>query len=174
MHHLSVLCEPLPLTPRIPGKTFGAGKDLTFLHSQSCKQYIPWVAHNAKAALRTRDEMGRFGAWWRANDTVEIDSLPQGAIDYRNNAAVLFTEPWTEDSGLYTDSRINRDAADLFRTAKESSSTFVDGRLFASQSSDGLTSDGDLNDRGRGRTVETQSGGVAVLRALWELQDNMK
>ena len=26
----------------------------------------------------------------------------------------------------------------------------------------------DLNDRGRGRTVETQSGGLAVLRAMWE------
>ena len=26
----------------------------------------------------------------------------------------------------------------------------------------------DLNDRGRGRTVETQAGGVAVLRAMWE------
>merc|ERR1711939_658691 len=27
----------------------------------------------------------------------------------------------------------------------------------------------DLNDRGRGRTVETQGGGIMVLRALWEL-----
>ncbi|KAI9873243.1 MAG: hypothetical protein M1830_000669, partial [Pleopsidium flavum] len=29
----------------------------------------------------------------------------------------------------------------------------------------------DWNDRGRGRTVETQSGGLAVLRALQELVD---
>ena len=28
----------------------------------------------------------------------------------------------------------------------------------------------DFNDRGRGRTVETQSGGVAVLRALYQWQ----
>jgi hypothetical protein len=26
----------------------------------------------------------------------------------------------------------------------------------------------DVNERGRGRTVETQSGGLAVLRALWQ------
>lgn len=26
----------------------------------------------------------------------------------------------------------------------------------------------DYNDRGRGRTVETQSGGIAVLRALYQ------
>jgi hypothetical protein len=30
----------------------------------------------------------------------------------------------------------------------------------------------DLNDRGRGRTVETQSGGVAVVRAMWEFLKN--
>ncbi|KAI9891389.1 MAG: hypothetical protein M1814_002708 [Vezdaea aestivalis] len=30
--------------------------------------------------------------------------------------------------------------------------------------------DNDVNDRGRGRTVETQGGGVAVLRAAWEFQ----
>jgi hypothetical protein len=29
----------------------------------------------------------------------------------------------------------------------------------------------DLNDRGRGRTVETQGGGISVLRALWEIVD---
>ena len=29
----------------------------------------------------------------------------------------------------------------------------------------------DLNDRGRGRTVETQGGGLSVLRAMWELVD---
>ena len=29
----------------------------------------------------------------------------------------------------------------------------------------------DLNDRGKGRTVETQGGGVAVLSALWRLQN---
>ncbi len=27
----------------------------------------------------------------------------------------------------------------------------------------------DPNNRGRGRTVETQGGGLAVLRALWEV-----
>ena len=30
----------------------------------------------------------------------------------------------------------------------------------------------DLNDRGRGRTVETQSGGIAVLRAIWKLVES--
>ena len=26
---------------------------------------------------------------------------------------------------------------------------------------------GDLNDRGRGRTIETQGSGLAVVRAMW-------
>ena len=29
-------------------------------------------------------------------------------------------------------------------------------------------SGGDLNDRGRGRTIETQGSGLAVVRAMWE------
>lgn len=28
----------------------------------------------------------------------------------------------------------------------------------------------DLNDRGRGRTVETHTGGLAALRAAWEVE----
>ncbi|KAK4697874.1 hypothetical protein P7C71_g271, partial [Lecanoromycetidae sp. Uapishka_2] len=32
----------------------------------------------------------------------------------------------------------------------------------------------DINDRGRGRTVETQSGGLAVLRALWKLVESRR
>jgi hypothetical protein len=30
------------------------------------------------------------------------------------------------------------------------------------------SSGGDLNDRGRGRTIETQGSGLAVVRAMWE------
>lgn len=30
----------------------------------------------------------------------------------------------------------------------------------------------DWNDRGRGRTIETQSGGIAVLKTLWQLMNN--
>lgn len=34
--------------------------------------------------------------------------------------------------------------------------------------------DRDINDRGRGRTVETQSGGLAVVRAMWKLVHGSK
>jgi hypothetical protein len=33
---------------------------------------------------------------------------------------------------------------------------------------------GDLNDRGRGRSVETQGSGLAVVRAMWEFLRRME
>lgn len=148
MHHLTLLCDHLPLTPRVPGKTFGTGKDLMFLHRQSCRQYTPWVAHNAKAALGTLDHRGRFGGWWGAKNGVIEEPLTDGVIDYRGDNVEVFNEPLPSTDTSTTKIGRNEGAADSFGTQN------------------------DLNDRGRGRTVETQSGGIAVLRALWEFRHN--
>ncbi|KAH3944897.1 hypothetical protein HBI56_152430 [Parastagonospora nodorum] len=36
----------------------------TAAHHKSCSSYLGWIAHNARAALGTRDSNGRFGMWW--------------------------------------------------------------------------------------------------------------
>lgn len=174
-HHLSLLCEPLPLRPVKPGKTYAADKTLAYLHRNSCKGYATWVAHNAEAALTTRSRRGRFGMWWGASTGVETAALPQDAIDYRNNPVELLKPLWTLDD----DSR----SSSFVEQYEKRRNGCADGKAEASivqpgslghphEHSLGYTfTNLDLNDRGRGRTVETQGGGVAVLRALWELQN---
>lgn len=169
MHHLSLLCEPLPLRPRVPGKTYCADKEFAFLHHQSCIQYSHWVAHNAQAALHSRDEEGKFGAWWRVGDTdaVEATQLPPGAIDYRNNPAVLQEELWMNMDGNNWIEAVDQQFTDTFQPRAKSPAIQMPA------SNNGRNpSERDINNRGRGRTVETQSGGVAVLNTLWRMLNN--
>ncbi|KAF2119536.1 hypothetical protein BDV96DRAFT_596246 [Lophiotrema nucula] len=155
-HHLTTFCTPLPRYPVAPGQTYGASKEIAALHRRSCNEYAPWVIHNAQAALRTRDSKGRFGAWWGAgidsskslNDHegtgewtekhVPKPQLPPRAMDYRNM-------PSYEDE--YREFR---------------------GERLVEEQNGAVRVHGDVNDRGRGRTVETQGGGVAVVKAMWE------
>lgn len=164
-HHLALFCERLPQEPVTPGKTYAADADLAALHRQSCKDYAPWTEHNAKAALATRNEKGQFGMWWGAkDDVIRIAPLPEGAVDYRNNISSTLDLEWTSEPGLSWS-----DAVALQIRSKVSSVTAVD-KPPELQAEDGWEmGKKDLNDRGRGRTVETHAGGVAVLRCLWEL-----
>lgn len=161
-HHITSFCKPLPATPVRPGRTYAANRETRVLHARSCKEYTKWVVHNAKAALSTRNEAGQFGSWWGANvhaaKTLKVKRTAN-AMDYRNRPdeymARFEEEVYTSDvaggteddeehlAGLHT----IRDQEDM------DSSTFRD-----------------LNDRGRGRTVETQGSGVAVLRAMLEFE----
>ncbi|KAF1846091.1 glycoside hydrolase family 76 protein [Cucurbitaria berberidis CBS 394.84] len=156
-HHLTAFCTPLPTHPARPGKTYASTREIHTLHQRSCNEYVGWVVHNAQAALRTRDEQGRFGAWWGASDSAFSDQsgkegsevqkkdtvvvqLPHGAVDYHNTR--------TKSEEMYSDPEYAEPAAQDLIAANEAQ--------------------GDLNHRGRGRTVETQGGGVAVVRAMWE------
>jgi hypothetical protein len=152
-HHMTTFCRPLPRLPARPGKTYGANPYVAKLHRQSCNEYTAWILHNGNAALGTRDEKGRFGTWWGASlldeDAKELlmkrgpsASLPEGGVDYRNS-------PYDFDD----------EAEELQSLVQE-------------RSSGGVHIRGDLNDRGRGRTVETQGGGVAITRAMWEFLRN--
>ncbi|KAJ5709270.1 hypothetical protein N7493_010604 [Penicillium malachiteum] len=144
-HHFAEFCRPLrPEEERfLAGQTRRPIEDeedweeVYSRHLSRCRTYGPWVEHNARAALMTRDDDGKFGMWWglpflSVLDSEEImnsSTLPEGAVDYQN-----------EEIG-----------ARPFRSGVPR----------------------DFNDLGRGRTVETQSGGVAVLRALlqWQTSD---
>jgi hypothetical protein len=90
--------------------------------------------------------------WWGAPPhtsavpDVDVD-LPAEAVDYRNHGV---PRQW-KNKPLY-----QRDIHDGSDDMNENSARI------------GIM---DLNDRGRGRTVETQGGGISVLRALWEIVD---
>lgn len=70
--------------------------------------------------------------------------LPHGVIDHRNPRIN------SENDGMKGNRRIEKDGS------------------LGVQAQDTHAGKTDLNDRGRGRTVETHGGGVAVLRAAWE------
>ncbi|KAF1916622.1 glycosyl hydrolase family 76-domain-containing protein [Ampelomyces quisqualis] len=119
-HHLTTFCQAVPHH----GSSHATTEESASWHTNECRRYTPWVVHNAKAALATRDPQGRFGSWWNPTAVLEVAIL-DGARDYRNV--------------LHIDERMREERAS-----------------------------GDPNDRGRGRTVETQGGGVAVVRAMYE------
>jgi hypothetical protein len=146
--HLARFCDILPDSPLIPGKTYGADPSLINEHARICGSFKPWVQRNARAALLTRNSQGLYGMWWTAglldaDEATGMQSpLPEGAVDYRNHG-LGDEKRWGSPRSKFRDSSR--------QTSKEER---VSGR--------------DLNDRGRGRTVESQSGGLAIMRALWE------
>ncbi len=172
-HHLTLFCEPLPLVPVVPGKTHSAWKTVASLHRQSCREYAVWTAHNAQAALDTRDEEGRFGMWWGAREGVSSAPLPEGAVDYRSDASELLNPVWRRESDSSWSTAVQNAANGLVLDSQGRLRTEprrLPPHIF-SQAPDEKQHKSDLNDRGRGRTVETQGGGVAVLHALVKLLD---
>jgi hypothetical protein len=181
-HHLTLFCEPLPTTPLLPGKTHWAGRTERSLHEQSCREYASWVVWNARAAMGTKDDEGRFGAWWGAsflNSTDEVlIPVPPQARDYRNEGlgdVARWGSGWNEGLGV-TPPNVVMPGEGQFPLDNDvfSSSPLAVGRNIPKSPEDPVfprkvMGSRDLNGRGRGRTVETQGGGVAVLRSMWEL-----
>ncbi len=165
-------------------------------HRNACAAYIGWIRHNARAALATRDAQGKFGMWWTAGLLrISLANLPpqtlpspdsgNHAVDYRtygvpNNATWVaapahagpppMREPHDGDE---------RDQVRLTSGRTKHAPAANDIRYRAGYSTMPHTGAGaegvaaediwDPNNRGRGRTVETQGGGLAVLRSLWEI-----
>ena len=169
-HHLAVFCAPLPVAgaPSEPDDVVHpADPELAELHRRACVGYAPWVEHNAEAAAGTRDRARKFGGWWSpglggdAEGVAREDAAERGAggTDYRNRGvpddAVWRRAPGTEESNAQLPGVGPLDGA-LVRWAQR-----------ARNGEPAAAGGEDPNDRGRGRTVETQSGGVAVLRALY-------
>jgi len=160
-HHLALFCAPLPPYVIRPGETVdtSALEEMKVWHLDSCGDYGKWIERNAKAAMATINGDGEAGMWWGAplwsNSDVqgkENGEIPKGAVDYRNR-------------GVPDDI--------VWRDQEESSQNVEDEWVLKSgkqrqQRVYKIRGKPDANDRGRGRTVETQGGAVAVLRALWE------
>jgi hypothetical protein len=181
-HHLTLFCEPLPQIPLIPGKTYFADPTSYSLHAQSCKEYNTWVIWNARAAMSTRDSNGRFGMWWGVPnwDAGSSPEIPEGAEDYRNEglgSENRWGSGWREGLGIIPphfgsdDWPAAEELSQVEHVIYSSSHVDLKKRHESPRDIDFPANSGstaDLNDRGRGRTVETQGGGVAVLRAFWE------
>ncbi|KAI9861460.1 MAG: hypothetical protein M1813_005358 [Trichoglossum hirsutum] len=145
-HHLTLYCAPLPSVPLRVGVTFVANARLAQLHDDHCDSYRDWIVHNARAAYATKNSDGKFGMWW---------GVPAGSDTPGPNAEPELSSGSIDyrNLGLPVDSTWGGRVASQGRNIKA------------------YNIDHDLNDRGRGRTVETQGGGVSVLRAMWEIVD---
>ncbi|KAI1258452.1 glycoside hydrolase family 76 protein [Xylariaceae sp. FL1019] len=179
-HHLTTFCEPLDT----PDNTAGFQIDeRAFLavqssHAQACASYSGWLKHHAMAALKTRDDAGRFGQWWTAGlliasnwtaddwPNLSTDGIPRdsNAIDYRNYE-LPHDDVWAPKE---PESKV---ASSLPVFTPESQTPIgAIGQRFIDHNFRGHNSTHqDPNRRGRGRTVETQSGGLALLRAYWKI-----
>lgn len=163
-HHLTLFCSPLPSDDDdTPDRPWLGDIVTRALHQQSCDGYGAWVKQNARAASVTRDENGEFGEWWgrpsrrkegQDNDEeLDFEAPPTNqGTDYRNEG-VPIDEIWrltgSDHRAYIGHPNVEKPVTDVWQRAAA-----------------------DVNDRGRGRTVETQSGGVAVLRAAWKLVDS--
>ena len=157
-HHLTTFCAALPVGTK-DGILYKADPATAARHRESCLSFVPWIAHNAKAALGTKDEHGKFGMWWTyglrsTNGSHGNDEYisPSEGIDYRNKG-VPNDRIW-----LLEEEESSRSAIDQWRNRRKSGSMGPEALR-------------DPNNRGRGRTVETQSGGLAVLRALYKMME---
>ncbi|KAI1975726.1 hypothetical protein LOZ53_004046 [Ophidiomyces ophidiicola] len=170
--HFAEFCRPLrPQEERMirklePDGVDGAEtqKEDFRLHQEKCSSYWSWIEHNAKAAYMTMNGQGKFGMWWgrKYPDLVQIpwetSELPHGAVDHLNPNGS--NEGWR-----------------FFERRKKGASSqneeYTGPRIVQSQSSGEPDAPHlDVNDRGRGRTVETQAGGLAVLRALYQWEQS--
>ena len=168
--HFTAFCTPLPVDGdrdeegQEEWQPYTATPENADAHAAKCRSYTRWVEHNARAALRARDEKGVFGMWWgvrgrawAGEDDVDENedpimssvvalspSLPEGAVDVRNT-------PHNSHSGREQPNQYNPWSEHGHREGRR-------------------TWPRDPNERGRGRTVETQGGGVMVLRAVYEFR----
>ena len=141
-HHLSEFCRPLWATEE---EDFATTTDFDHIaykgHLDRCAAYKKWIEHNAAMAESTLDSKGRFGMWWTdrkfADPSLNSDLQLMLASTFLPEGAIDYKSPY--------DPKADAGAPPAWA----------------------IMPNRDFNDRGRGRTVETQAGGLAVLRARW-------
>ncbi|KAI0103534.1 glycoside hydrolase family 76 protein [Daldinia grandis] len=185
-HHLTAFCAPLvaPDT-NVDERAFDAVKGA---HRRACSAYSGWLRHNALAALRTRDEHGKFGQWWTAGllahrwagpwPTMKDDGIPHySGVDYRNYGVPNDTTWRASPPGKDKDKpRVHLPVERPFEASDQAQKPLharTEKKKRQAQDTTTTTTTTptpkDPNTRGRGRSVETQSGGLALLRAYWKI-----
>ena len=164
-HHLEVFCRDLPTSSEEgclkDGVFHFANEAMALEHGRRCKSYHSWVRRNARAAYGTRDRNEEFGMWWgpglwKRQEVEEVEvfgGLVEGT-DYRNRG-VPDDLVWRLPR-----SKVPDEGVAWVEHWSEQSIKVREGERRR-----------DPNRRGRGRTVETQSGGLSVLGALYGLVD---
>ncbi|KAG9258164.1 glycosyl hydrolase family 76-domain-containing protein [Emericellopsis atlantica] len=170
-HHLTAFCKPIETS-----NAHGIDQNHTAaLHKGACAEYVAWTRHNAVAALGTRID-GKFGMWWgpglfgnvmatKSSDGIDHDAA--NTTDYRDEGTpvdrIWGREPWSPGSeGVLR----RQGAATIQENTNVREKVLSRIRTLAGRPP---KEGNDPNARGRGRTVETQMGGLAVLRAYWVL-----
>ena len=175
-HHFTTFCAPLRSEDSEDGLFKGADKETLLLHQESCREYGPWLERNLAAAIRTRDDKGVFGGWWTVGlpelmEAENVDALFEDMMREGNGEGVAEEEQGVDyrNRGIPDDEiwRGNQ------KNAKEEAWNIKGaGSITQQQKVNGPKSEAvspnDPNEKGRGRTVETHSGGLAVLKALYE------
>lgn len=183
-HHLAYFCAPLVAPPpdseqTVDAKTFQAARKS---HGEACSSYSSWLKWNAEAAIGTRDRDGKFGMWWTAGllsnftgawPTVLDDGIDHQAagIDYRNHGVPNDTtwrmHPPTDilDPGK----KLPVDVPVLAEQGEPQQPIGQQASKPTGEPRRGEVPRRDPNGRGRGRTVETQGSGLALMRAYWNI-----
>ncbi|KAK4186479.1 family 76 putative glycoside hydrolase [Podospora australis] len=171
MHHLGTFCAPnstLDLSGKIENPNQTEYDRLHGKHQVNCKLYLPWLEHNCKAVLNTRDKYGRFGGWWfpgLLKDTnvrllyVPPEAIPpnRGVDDYRNNGVPRNSTMWQLEENVHTEERgKNHKRENTWPAPTEG--FYISGEAGAPE---------DPSLWGRGRTLETQGSAIGLLRAHW-------
>lgn len=181
-HHFATFCEEIEPLDATRGHMIDRAiyQRVRRAHNEACKSYLGWVRHNALAALETRDDKGRFGMWWGAGlsnhvlATPEQDGINHSAVnttDYRN-----FGTPgdgkWGGGSSqahwTASDHKGSNREQQILGGTDRARSMWRSKRRTEAGRADEMVSD-DPNARGRGRSLETQIGGLALLRAYWQM-----
>lgn len=182
-HHFVAFCASIDPLPVLASRAIDEAvlNQTKVSHDRACQKYSNWLRHNANAAMATRDQNGVFGMWWGAgifpaaavsesNDGVPHDAA--NVTDYRNYglpddgvwAELGQNRLWTPGGGKQAVSAVVPDPAQqVFRYRSRMA---PQGTALMNKRQDPPI---DPNSRGRNRTVETQQGGLALLRALWEI-----
>ncbi|KAI0126496.1 hypothetical protein BJ170DRAFT_628921 [Xylariales sp. AK1849] len=183
-HHLVAFCAPLtaPAVKSSVDIDIKAFEAIKASHKGACLRYGKWLKHNAEAALGTRDADGKFGTWWTAGlltknftgvwPTTAEDGIDHEAAgtDYRNYGVpndTVWQIPPHDTSDPKAKLPIDVPAMDFEHDQKPISQSTKHVRM--GEFGKRQTLPRDPNERGRGRTVETQGGGLALLRAYWNI-----
>jgi len=166
-HHFSIFCAPLTRTEHGETEGWKGEEEAILLHRKSCEGYGPWVKWNANAAHDTMNDDGEYGTWWGKHSWpwAREERTDEGT-DYRNRG-VPNDEIWRlpeDDSILQGTSQPTMGGIQMLEEQTPRSDQQILDAEYGKNP-------WDPHDRGRGRTVETQSGGLAVMRALfkWEM-----
>lgn len=183
-HHLTAFCAPIAPVDMTPDARVNQNdfSKVQSAHDKACRSYLGWVKHNMDAALDTRDKAGRFGMWWGGGIFKQIDLVPRkcgnngttaaaNTTDYRNKGTPL-DDVWglnvTWQPGAKSPPNGCRDLL-LGPDPQLRIGGAIELTVDLQTLLDRRDMPRDPNDRGRGRTVETQAGGLALIRAYWEL-----